>query len=98
MVDPSKSRKDLTQMCLGLIERHPHVRDRTGVESCEEDQRKLREQARKSKAGAVVWEVRESKKRTRPYWFNRRTGESRWQDPLSHEGVGARRILEEGCG
>jgi hypothetical protein len=71
---------------------------RAGVESGGEEQRKLREQVRKSKAGADVWEVRESKKRKRPYWFNRRTGESTWEDPLSNERVGARRMLEEGCG
>jgi hypothetical protein len=53
-------------MCLGLIERHPHVRDRTGVESCEEDQRKLREQARKSKAagGGGGSEGKQEKKAT----------------------------------
>jgi hypothetical protein len=71
---------------------------RAGAESGEEEHRKLREKACKSKAGEDVWEVRESKKRKWSYWFNRQTGESRWKDPLSHERVGARRVLEEGCG
>jgi hypothetical protein len=31
-----------------------------------------------------VWEVRESKKKMRPFWFNRRTGESRWETSLAH--------------
>jgi hypothetical protein len=31
-----------------------------------------------------VWEVRESKKRKWAFWFNRRTGESRWETSLSH--------------
>jgi hypothetical protein len=87
--------------CADVFPRETPAREgqgRAGAESGEEEHRKLREQARKSKAGKDVWEVRESKTKMRSYWFNRKTGESRWEHPLSHERVGAKRKLEEGCG
>jgi hypothetical protein len=56
---------------------------RTGVESGEGEPRKLRKQARKSKAGGDVWEVRENKKTKRQDWFNRQTGESERKSPFS---------------
>jgi hypothetical protein len=81
LVTPSKSLQDLAHMCQ-LYEPH-REKGRAGAESGQEKQRKLREQARKSKAGEVAeddaWEVRESKKTQRPHYLSSPTGKSRWE-------------------
>ena len=46
-------------------------------------QEKKEEEAAGEVGAADMWEKRESKTRKRPYYFNRRTGESRWEAPLS---------------